>query len=287
MKRGLRNSALEHADRGWHVLPLRPRSKAPLGQLVPNGLKNASADLAQVFRWWERAPAANVGLVCGPSGLVVLDVDPRNGGDDSLHELERQLGPLPATPRALTGGGGEHYFFRHPRVPLRPVLADGLDLKDHGYVLLAPSVHPNGRRYEWDLTPDDVPLADLPAAWLDRARQPEHLARRDGLTVNERTDDPLRRVPADVYVPRLTGRTPDRDGWLPCPFHGGGDEESPSFQVKGTVWSCFGGCDPFPGQVVRGGNVYTLAALVWGYPVPLRGVDFQEAAGRLTRELLP
>ena len=68
--KALRNAALGYADRGWCVLPLQPRGKAPLGRLVRNGKDDATADLATALGWWKRVPAANVGIVCGPSGFV-------------------------------------------------------------------------------------------------------------------------------------------------------------------------------------------------------------------------
>jgi hypothetical protein len=90
------------------------------------------------------------------SGTVVLDIDPRNGGEDSLAKLEERHGTLPATLTAHTGGGGLHCFFRHPghqKVPNRRDLGGlpGLDLKgDAAYIIAPPSNHASGSRYSWD-----------------------------------------------------------------------------------------------------------------------------------------
>ncbi|HEX8560337.1 MAG TPA: bifunctional DNA primase/polymerase [Pyrinomonadaceae bacterium] len=121
------------------------------------GLKDATTDEAQVRRWWEQYPLANVGLAMGrKSGLVALDVDPRAGGDASLCELIERYGELPATLEAVTGGGGSHVFFAHPGVTFKnssSVLGEGLDVKtDGGYVVAAPSLHASGKRYEWRST---------------------------------------------------------------------------------------------------------------------------------------
>lgn len=133
------------------------------------------AGIEQIRRWWRRWPDANVGVVTGAvSGLVVLDVDPRHGGGDSLAVLEGIHGVIPHTVESLTGGGGQHLYFRHPGtvVPCRSI-APGLDIKgDGGLVVSPPSTHISGRLYGWEsgCAPGETPLADLPP-WLQRLAQ--------------------------------------------------------------------------------------------------------------------
>lgn len=283
--RALRNAALAYADRGWQVLPLRPKAKAPLGQLVPNGKDGATSDLATVFRWWEQQPGANVGLNCGESGFIALDIDPRNGGEESFFDLEGQLGELPQTIESHSGGGGRHLLFKHPGEKLVGILAEGVDVKDHGYIVAAPSVHPSGREYVWsvDGDPTEVELAELPEAWLTRLRD-RHPERRE-MSVAANHPDPLRNIPAAVYVPKLTQRTLVDSVWCQCPFHGEGAERTPSLKVSGTLWACFG-CQPMGGRRVQGGNIFDLAGLLLNLPLPLRGPDFSDVKARLTRALL-
>lgn len=162
-------AALAYAVRGWPVLPLEPRGKRPLGSLVPHGVKGATTDAATIRGWWTREPDANVGIATGAAaGFDVLDVDGEEGAA-SLAELERKHGPLPTTPEALTGGGGRHVLFAHADGLRNAVrFAPGLDVRtDGGYVVAAPSVHPSGRIYTWEVTRDpvDTPLAPWPA-WL-------------------------------------------------------------------------------------------------------------------------
>lgn len=134
-----------------------------------HGLKDASADLDTIEDWFEQSPNANLGLLTGAdTGLVVLDVDPRHGGDRSLIELQKEFGPLPKTIRVKTGGDGEHYYFQHPggKVGNKTGIRDGLDLRgDGGYIVAPPSIHASTRPYLWDEEADTI--APLPSWLLD------------------------------------------------------------------------------------------------------------------------
>jgi hypothetical protein len=149
----LLDAALDYAARGWCVLPLHDvqagRCSCAKGAACGTPGKHpridkwgerASSDAGLVAGWWKHWPSANVGILTGRrSGLLVLDVDPRHGGDDALAELEAEHGKLPETPLVLTGGGGLHYYFAHPGGEVRSVeLAHGLELKGDGSFVVAP-----------------------------------------------------------------------------------------------------------------------------------------------------
>ena len=163
--------ALELAARGWAVFPLGARSKIPLPG--SKGFLDASTDPAKIQAWWRQMPNANVGIATGAvsGGLCVVDVDPRNGGDEALDALEHTHGRLPLTVRQQTGGGGWHLLFKPPAgTALRcGVLCPGVEFKaDGGYIVGPLSTHPKtGQQYGWEATsgPDDVDLAELPA-WV-------------------------------------------------------------------------------------------------------------------------
>lgn len=183
----LTDAALTYAARGWPVIPLHQVTSAGCscsrGAACPTPGKhpritawvwNASTDPDQVRRWWRAWPHANVGVLTGArSGVLVLDEDPRHGGDEAMKDLERQHGTLPDTVVTLTGGGGHHFWFQYPphqhvrsRSGLRGHL--GLDVRgERGLIVVPPSIHASGRRYEWEVSehPDDLPLAEAPA-WL-------------------------------------------------------------------------------------------------------------------------
>jgi hypothetical protein len=138
----LLRAALTYARRGIPVFPCEPGGKAPL---TYSGFWDATTDARRVKTWWNRWPYANVGVPTGErSGLLVLDVDPRDGGLESLAALELINGSLPRTAKTRTGGGGVHVFFRSPaREEVRNSagrLGPGLDVRgEGGYVVVPPS----------------------------------------------------------------------------------------------------------------------------------------------------
>jgi len=194
----LLKAALSYARRDWYVVPLHSirNGHCTCGRQdcgspgkhprTLNGVYDATNDPAVIAGWWRIWPDANVGIATGAaSGFIVLDVDPRHGGDDSLVDLECQHGLVPETPQSLTGGGGRHLLPDHPgrTVPNRVAIAPGLDVRgDGGLIVAPPSAHASGREYAWDIAshPDDVPPAAVPG-WLLALFDKQHGGlRRDG-----------------------------------------------------------------------------------------------------------
>jgi hypothetical protein len=91
--------ALKLAALGWHILPLSPVSKRPLGNCracrtqhgIPahlahtcpclatggwcHGVRAATTDPARITTWWHREPRAIPGAAAAPSGRVLIDID--------------------------------------------------------------------------------------------------------------------------------------------------------------------------------------------------------------------
>jgi putative DNA primase/helicase len=153
-----RGEAVEYRRRGWSPIPIKERSKEPnLLELRPYLTRRATKEELDTWRW------TGVGIVTGGlSGVLVLDVDGPEG------EAELQKHGHPVTPMVRTARGGLHLYFRHPEHHVRTGIrvASGLDVKaSGGYVVAPPSMGPNGRAYEWIISPEEAELAD-PPEWL-------------------------------------------------------------------------------------------------------------------------
>lgn len=164
-------------DSGGCTCPARDEcsnpGKHPHGRLARNGTHDATSRPERINEWFDRRPWLNVGIATGPSQLVVLDVDPRNGGLDSLRHLVKVHGPLPRTRVCLTGGGGQHWYYRvWDRQPPEGSAAfgPGLDVKARtGLVVAPPSLHATGSRYYWvDSNSRIAPCPEFLAHWDQR-----------------------------------------------------------------------------------------------------------------------
>lgn len=185
---GLRESALSLADLGLYVFPLHgirdgrctcanPECSSPgKHPRIGGGAYAATTDREQIADWWAKWPNANIGVACEQSGIVVSDIDPQNGGEETWHALEKELGnDISNTWMVLTGGGGSHLYYRSPSdvqiTSGNNRLGSGIDVKAAGGFVVGPgSMHASGVQYSWEhsLGPDVCELAPLPPALLTR-----------------------------------------------------------------------------------------------------------------------
>jgi len=160
-------AALIYASWGWHVLPVLPNSKAPATE---HGVNDATTSPEQIARWWAQNPNFNIGIAAGArSGIVVFDVDPRNGGIESWEAWLAANGKIPADGAAqLTAGGGEHHIAVYDPDIRSCKLAEGVDLLSDGRYFVAYPSAIEGRRYEWEASSDPfdgVAPFPIPPAW--------------------------------------------------------------------------------------------------------------------------
>jgi hypothetical protein len=171
-------AALEYLHRRWSVIPMQSHGKRPAIRWLEFQHRHAGRE--EVRDWFARSPASNVGIVTGTiSGLIVLDIDPKHGGDASLAELSRRHGPLPPSIEAVTGGGGRHVYFAHPGGLVRNKvgIAPGIDLRGEGGCVVAPpSLHASGKAYVWldGHAPGQLALALMPGWLLDEVTGGRH-----------------------------------------------------------------------------------------------------------------
>src|SRR5262245_26977213 len=193
-------SALAWIGRGHGVFPLhwpvehngqtacscgrlcgKAAAKHPVARYAPHGHLSATLETGIAKLWFGlRVPEANLGV--STENLVVIDSDPRHGGDESLRKLEAEHGELPLTWKSLTGGGGTHDVYKAPdnvaiasfnaELEIKwgrdPPLGPGLDVRARGgYIVAPPSRHISGGAYCWsvDNHPAETPLAVAPD-WL-------------------------------------------------------------------------------------------------------------------------
>ena len=181
MNADLLAAALAYAARGWAVFPLAPGLKRPA---VADWERWATCDPDRLTAYWSSRPAAGVGIACGPSGLVVLDLDvpktspagppasTRTGAHRFLDLCERAGQPVPLTCVARTGRGGWHLYFTHPAgAELRNTagrLGPLIDTRAHGGYVVAPPTVVEGRPYRVHRDRAPVPLP----GWLADALRP-------------------------------------------------------------------------------------------------------------------
>jgi hypothetical protein len=154
--------------------PERGRCRGDCGHLG-HGFYDARADAGWADRYWTDHPDHGISARPGPD-QIVLDIDPRHGGDAALAALEARYGNLPKTLTVLSGrgDGGRHLWFSGVAGPVRSHLCTGVDVLSHsrGAAVMPPSLHGGtGLPYRFQTPVSDI----VPApSWLrDLVARPE------------------------------------------------------------------------------------------------------------------
>lgn len=222
--------ALRYAAINWKLIPCfwiesgacscgkadcKSPGKHPIGSLVPFGQNSASSDPATLRRWWARYPKANIATYLAASNLCAIDIDPRNGGYDTIDDIEAKHGPLQSDLLQYTGGGGEHRPFQAPSGGTLPgKLGPGVDVKQNGYIMLEPSNHMSGKLYSWEAS--SSPLEGCTASPLpDWVRDLASPNLSIGSDAGEKTRYPI----SDAEIAQISEAvqfipSDDRDTWL-------------------------------------------------------------------------
>jgi hypothetical protein len=137
----LKTAALSYSKKGWHIFPITPHQKAPA---LVKWRDDSTNDGKQISLWWTRWPNANIGLDCGKSGIIVIDVDVKKNGLANWNELCEAHDIDTDTWRVITPSRGRHIFYEAPGNTIignsRNLEHLGIDVRGvGGYVLLPPS----------------------------------------------------------------------------------------------------------------------------------------------------
>jgi len=182
--------ALAAARRGWHVFPLRLDDKRPA---VARWEQRATTDEHRIERCWNSGPYG-IGIACGPSALVVVDLDePKDdqlppSGAETFAALAEPHGNVD-TYTVRTGRGGTHLYFRHPEdgPELRNTagaLGQLIDTRAHGGYVVAAGSTVAGNLY---LATDPREVEPLPG-WLADALRPTPMPAQRPVVVELPTD---------------------------------------------------------------------------------------------------
>jgi len=256
------NAALAYAEAGWFVFPVRPGSKVPA---IDNWDENSTRDPDKIRRWWTAQPDYNIALHAGRSGAIIFDADIEDLTvieNDGRSDMAAALRGAEAIHNTRRGGERSHYLFLMSPGEMLGNSAGafaryGQVRGRNGYVVVAPSVHPDADaksgHYNWRRVGTLTQLPDVLRACLSEAAE---------------SADPLTDHQFESFLDTHTGAGCGRDGCRKC--------------VAGPVaW--------FNAQVADGGSRHEAMrdALPWALSEAMAGCyPAREAFGSLASAFL-
>lgn len=162
--------ALYYLNLGLSVFPVS-KFKQPV--IKWQEFQNRLPTEYEIKDWWNKWPNASIGFATGKlSGIVVLDAE----SSVDIKEFSK-IYSLPTTAIVKTGGGGWHFYFKHPGFEIRngTRIMPGWDVDfrgDGGYAILPPSLHKSGNEYEWsNLLESKEDLTEMPSWLIDVSKK--------------------------------------------------------------------------------------------------------------------
>lgn len=170
----MRDEIRKLAGLGLRLHPLVANNKIPI---LRNWPTRATSEISTLETWEDANAGCNWGVATGAgSGIIVIDVDPKNGGDKTWQDLVHQNGDI-KTPTCKTGSGGLHIYLESPKTVhvgnSTNKVGIGIDVRgENGQVVVPPSIHPNGTEYVWveGMEPWTIKFARVPAWLMKRIR---------------------------------------------------------------------------------------------------------------------
>jgi len=162
MENNLLEQSLAYHRMGLSIIPVKDKQPA----INWKEFQERQATEKEIRDWFSDPVVTGVGIITGRiSSLIVIDTE--KGADVKALNL-------PKTVTAKSGGGGKHFYFKHPgfnvqnsaRIkPLVDIRADG------GFIVAPPSRHSSGNSYEWELSLGNAELADPPSWLFDKVKK--------------------------------------------------------------------------------------------------------------------
>jgi len=191
----LENATVEYLEQGFSIIPIRNGSKKPLIKWTP--YQDTQATPNEVEEWFEKWPDAQIALVTGEvSGVGVVDADSKAG-------IEWIKKNLPRTSVYQKTYKGLHAFYKSngKTIKNKVRITDGVDVRgDGGYVLISPSAHPNGGKYEFVFPSEGQ-------GWDDLTLFPYEILNNKKMTKQTPvTSAPVERGKRNNTLARITGK---------------------------------------------------------------------------------
>lgn len=228
LREDLLRTALRYAAQGWAVFPCRAGDKVPA---TAHGFKDATVDAQQIHTWWMAEPDNNIGISCGASGLVVIDIDCKNGapGWDTWRALTATHGPEVAlTLAARTPSGGMHLYYAANGQDVKSAanaLGAGLDTRARGGYVVAPPSRIGELAYTW--LDESAELAPFPAQFAALLSKPTAAATGATLTAPDAATHWLGRA-----IARAAQGTRNETGfWLAAQLRDAGMAQAEAMKV--------------------------------------------------------
>ena len=164
-------AAIQYADWGWPVFPLKRHGKEPA---VPKskggqGFKDATTDRKRIDKYWSRLPDRNIGLATGHL-FDVIDIDTKdNKGNPSPKGVESLMDSLasgdlpPCHGIAVTARGGMHLYVKPTGKGCFGHIRPGIDYRGRGGYVVGPpsSLGTPGRSWTWLVEPSPIIKEDF------------------------------------------------------------------------------------------------------------------------------
>jgi len=174
--------ALDLASQGFRVFPVAKDSKSQ--PLIKGWNTKATTDTAQIKKWWQRLPEANIGIVPGPD-YFVFDVDMRTGARESVEKLKSLKLP-PETLTVRTPSGGYHLYYKHPgggviKAKDKQWMENfpGIDIRADNAYVMAPGSAIGEKPYKLE---SDKPIARLPSTIVREIPYKERISGEKSIT---------------------------------------------------------------------------------------------------------